>query len=60
MSTKQTRKNDCYAEGCMEFAAFKIRESQMCAKHYIEALEHCAHILTPKFDKVTLTNAKTD
>jgi hypothetical protein len=37
----------CHA--CREPAGYRLHDLNFCAAHYIEALEHCGHIVTPSF-----------
>lgn len=34
----------CYAQSCTKVAEHEIRGIRMCSEHYIEALDHCAHL----------------
>jgi len=35
---------NCFDDNCVGTAAHEIRGLQMCTTHYIEALEHSAHL----------------
>jgi len=36
----------CFDLTCKQPALYDIRELEMCASHYIEALEHSAHLVS--------------
>lgn len=38
------RKVSCFDPRCSQFANHELRGFPMCAEHYIEALEHSAHL----------------
>jgi len=52
MSMKQSKK--CYDSHCEGEPEYDVRGFSMCAKHYVEALEHGADIVTPRFDRLPI------